>query len=82
VARSICISILAFSLVIIQFQPTFVLVKWKINQKQIIAEQCINKDAPEKKCHGKCQLNAELKKVNKSLQSSEQAPENRVDVTS
>lgn len=65
----------------VQFQPTFILLKWKINQEQIIAEQCVNKNEPEKKCHGKCQLSAELKKVNPPTQSSEPAPETRVDLT-
>jgi hypothetical protein len=72
---------LLFVLASVQFQPTFILLKWKINQEQIIAEQCVNKNEPEKKCHGKCQLNAELKKVNPSTQSSEPAPETRVDLT-
>jgi hypothetical protein len=62
-------------------QPTYILLKWKINQEEIIAERCVNKNAPEKKCHGKCHLKEELKKVNTPAQSSEQAPETRVDFT-
>lgn len=37
-------------------------ISWKINQEQITAEHCINKNRPELKCAGKCYLSKILNK--------------------
>lgn len=36
---------------------------FKINQDEIAAEHCVNKDKPEMHCNGQCHLKKELKKV-------------------
>lgn len=44
------------------YQST-VIVHFYINQEEIIANHCINKDLPELNCKGKCHLKAELQTV-------------------
>jgi hypothetical protein len=36
---------------------------WKINQANVIANQCINVSKPEIQCKGKCQLNKQFKNL-------------------
>lgn len=54
---------------------------FKLNQEEIIAKYCVNKDRPEMHCNGQCHLNKELKKVKTpvadepSEENSENLPE-------
>lgn len=36
---------------------------FKINQEEIVAEHCVNKDKPEMHCNGQCHLKKELEKA-------------------
>ncbi len=37
---------------------------FRLNQENIVLNHCINKDKPQKKCHGKCYLKLKLKELN------------------
>ena len=57
-------SILLFMFVLIQLFSTSILtMAWKINQANVIANQCINVSKPEIQCKGKCQLNKQFKNL-------------------
>ena len=43
-----------------------VLAHWKLNQKQIIENYCVNKAKPKLKCDGKCHLAKQLGKLETS----------------
>ena len=44
------------------FHQTATIIHFYMNQDEIAAEHCVNKNNPEKKsCHGQCHLKAELK---------------------
>jgi hypothetical protein len=50
--------------VLIQLFSTSILtMAWKINQANVIANQCINVSKPEIQCKGKCQLNKQFKNL-------------------
>lgn len=52
-------------------QQAVVVVHFKLNQK-IIAEQfCVNQDKPELQCNGKCYLAKELQETNKKPESED-----------
>ncbi|TNE56445.1 MAG: hypothetical protein EP344_12480 [Bacteroidetes bacterium] len=40
-----------------------VMTSFYLNQQEIIAEKCINRNKPAQKCHGKCYLAKQLKKA-------------------
>lgn len=48
---------------LVAFQQALIIVNFKLNQKEIEKEFCINKDKPERQCHGKCHLKKELQKT-------------------
>jgi hypothetical protein len=48
---------------LVAFQQALIIVHFKLNQKEIEKEFCINKDKPEMQCHGKCHLKKELQKT-------------------
>ena len=49
---------------LVSFQQALIIVHFKLNQKNIEKEFCINKTKPELQCHGKCHLKNELEKSN------------------
>lgn len=57
-------SLLLFMFVLIQLFSTSILtMAWKINQANVIANQCVNVSKPEIRCKGKCQLNKQFKNL-------------------
>ena len=40
-----------------------VIISWKLNQKYISENLCINRDRPEMECNGKCNLQKKLKNI-------------------
>jgi hypothetical protein len=50
----------------------FVVTAFFINQKAIAQTLCVNKNAPAKKCNGKCYLKKELAQVNSENKSEPQ----------
>lgn len=58
--------IMIFLLLLLSFQQALIIVHFKLNQKIIEKEFCINKSKPELQCHGKCHLKKELEKSQKS----------------
>lgn len=61
--------ILIFALVIC-FQAIFqtlIMIDWKVNQDFITARYCVNKNKPELKCNGQCQLAKKLRKVENEI---------------
>ncbi len=48
---------------LVAFQQALIIVNFKLNQKEIEKEFCVNKDKPERQCHGKCHLKKELQKT-------------------
>ena len=49
-------------LLLVSFQQALIIVHFKLNQKNIEKEFCVNKAKPELQCHGKCHLKKELEK--------------------
>lgn len=47
---------------LVSFQQALIIVHFKLNQKNIEQEFCVNKAKPELQCHGKCHLKKELEK--------------------
>jgi hypothetical protein len=47
---------------LVSFQQALIIVHFKLNQKNIEQEFCVNKTKPELQCHGKCHLKKELEK--------------------
>lgn len=47
---------------LVSFQQALIVVHFKLNQKDIEQEFCVNKAKPELQCHGKCHLKRELEK--------------------
>lgn len=43
---------------------------FKLNQAEIEQLYCVNKAKPQKKCHGKCHLNKQLKETNENDSTS------------
>lgn len=50
---------------LVSFQQALIIVHFKLNQKNIEKEFCVNKAKPELQCHGKCHLKKELQKSEK-----------------
>lgn len=60
-------SVLMLSLfLLIISQQALIIVHFKVNQKAIEEQFCINKNSPKLECHGKCHLNIELQKTDKT----------------
>ncbi|MFB9076670.1 hypothetical protein ACFFLS_25690 [Flavobacterium procerum] len=51
---------------LVSFQQGLIIVHYKLNQKNIEQEFCVNKAKPEMQCHGKCHLNKELQQSEKN----------------
>ena len=51
---------------LVSFQQGLIIVHFKLNQKNIEQEFCVNKAKPEMQCHGKCHLKKELEKSDPS----------------
>ncbi|MFH6964224.1 hypothetical protein ACHRVK_17685 [Flavobacterium plurextorum] len=47
---------------LVSFQQALIIVHFKLDQKNIEQEFCVNKTKPELQCHGKCHLKKELEK--------------------
>jgi len=47
---------------LVSFQQALIIVHFKLDQKNIEQEFCVNKARPELQCHGKCHLKKELEK--------------------
>lgn|SRR5574343_12312 len=63
-------SIIVFFAVVICFQAVIqalVMIDWKVNQDFITARYCVNKNKPELKCNGQCQLAKKLRKVENEI---------------
>lgn len=69
VVSIICLFIL-FAQIILQ---TGYVIYWKMNQQQITVTSCINKNKPRSTCNGKCQLLAQLKKIQRSEDAKHKA---------
>lgn len=44
-----------------------IMIDWKVNQDFIAARYCVNKNKPELKCNGQCQLAKKLRKVENEI---------------
>ncbi|MBE8728200.1 hypothetical protein [Flavobacterium hungaricum] len=51
---------------LVSFQQALIVVHFKLNQKNIEKEFCVNKAKPKMQCHGQCHLKKELEKSEKS----------------
>ena len=51
---------------LVSFQQALIIVHFKLNQKDIEKEFCVNKSKPQLQCHGKCHFKKELKKSEKN----------------
>lgn len=47
---------------LVSFQQVLIIVHFKLNQKNIEQNFCVNQATPEMQCHGKCHLKKELEK--------------------
>lgn len=47
---------------LVSFQQVLIIVHFKLDQKNIEQEFCVNKAKPQLQCHGKCHLRKELEK--------------------
>jgi len=52
------------------FQQTILVLHFKVNQKAIEQEFCINKSRPERQCHGNCYLIKRLREAESKEQAS------------
>ena len=46
-----------------QLAPSMYMAYFTANQEAITVKYCVNKDAPEKKCNGKCHMRKQLKQI-------------------
>lgn len=51
---------------LVSFQQALIIVHFKLNQKDIEKEFCVNKAKPQLQCHGKCHLKKDLEKSEKN----------------
>lgn len=61
--KRLLISFLMILSLLIGFQQAIIVVHFKLNQKEIEAAFCVNKDEPTVHCHGACFLRKQLKKA-------------------
>ncbi|OXA93515.1 hypothetical protein [Flavobacterium hercynium] len=54
--------IMTMLFLLVSFQQALIIVHFKLNQKAIEQEFCINKAKPELQCHGKCHVKKKLEK--------------------
>ncbi len=63
--KFIAVYITIISILIQSMNFAAIYVTFKINQNYIIEVLCINRDKPEMKCHGQCQLTKRIKEEEK-----------------
>ena len=81
--RFLFASLFLVSFLIQTFSSNLLVVNFYANQKYIAANLCLNKNRPEMKCCGKCQLTKKLKQEeNKDRQNPERKLENKEEVIS
>jgi hypothetical protein len=51
---------------LVSFQQALIIVHFKLNQKNIENEFCVNKAKPKLQCHGQCHLKKQLEKSDKN----------------
>jgi len=49
-------------------------IDWKVNQKEITEQYCINKNKPEKQCNGCCHYEKQIEKVEKATTNESNFP--------
>jgi hypothetical protein len=49
---------------------TVILIDWKIYQKEITEQYCINKDKPEMQCNGQCYLAKKMRAITNEYEAS------------
>lgn len=59
--KRLLISLLMILSLLIGFQQAIIVLHFKLNQKEIEAAFCVNKDEPMMHCHGACFLRKQLK---------------------
>lgn len=74
---SITITIL---LLLVSFQQALIIVHFKLNQKAIEKEFCVNKAKPELQCHGKCHLKKELQETEKNTDLELRSISKKIDI--
>ncbi len=62
--------LLAFSVLLVSFSNSVIVLKYELNQKYIAAALCENKNMPEKHCNGKCYLKKQLDQQQKKEQNN------------
>lgn len=55
--------VLVLSVMAFQLAGSLYMAYFKANQEYITVKYCVNKDAPEKKCNGKCHMRKQLKQL-------------------
>jgi len=63
--KNILVYFLAILICLPLFSKVSVVLVWKINQKYIIENLCVNKTKPKLKCNGKCHLMSNLNDIRK-----------------
>jgi hypothetical protein len=75
--RAFCAVLLVLVIMGQNLVKVAVLTHWKLNQKQIIENYCVNKAKPKLKCDGKCHLAKQLGQLEASNQNpAEKMPSN------
>lgn len=65
---------------LVSFQQALIVVHFKLNQKAIEKEFCVNKAKPELQCHGKCHLKKELQESEKKPDSESAGLNKKIDI--
>lgn len=69
----VLVSIIALQAMI----QAFTMIDWKVNQSYITARYCVNKNKPELKCNGQCQLAKRLRKIENEINFLEKKGSNK-----
>jgi hypothetical protein len=51
---------------------TYLLIEWKLYQREITEKYCINKSRPEMQCNGKCYLAKQMRQIEYEYEQSKQ----------
>ncbi|WP_343587825.1 hypothetical protein [Flavobacterium sp.] len=65
---------------LVSFQQALIVVHFKLNQKAIEKEFCVNKAKPELQCHGKCHLKKELQETEKNSDLELRSISKKIDI--
>ncbi|WP_347052179.1 hypothetical protein [Flavobacterium olei] len=65
---------------LVSFQQALIVVHFKLNQKAIEKEFCVNKAKLELQCHGKCHLKKELQESEKKPDSESAGLNKKIDI--